>query len=314
MSDLVRARVGQILDVMCELAQGELGARVRLPDTYELQNTEVLDDVYGISVALNMLAEELQATVIRKEQYERTLVELEHTQSQLLHSAKLASLGELAAGVAHELNQPLQIIGFSLDELRDAIADGDRETSDEILSAMEGQVDRGAGVVARLLAFSRREAGPQKSRTALNSVVEEAMSILGAQLASQGIDMRSELQPDLADVACNDRELLQVVTNLVINARDAVRGREHREISLRTMAEDSFACLEVADTGSGISATDLPRVFDPFFTTKGVGKGTGLGLSISHGIIRRHGGTIEALSEVERGTRVRITLPVLEAR
>ena len=105
-----------------------------------------------------------------------------------------------------------------------------------------------------------------------------------------------------------------MITNLVINARDAVKGRPTRRITLRTTAEDEFASIEVTDTGAGIAPADLPRVFDPFFTTKPQGKGTGLGLSVSHGIIRRHGGTIEAFSELENGTRMRVMLPIVRTR
>ena len=102
-----------------------------------------------------------------------------------------------------------------------------------------------------------------------------------------------------------------MITNLVINARDAVRDRPLRRICLRTMPGDLFACIEVSDTGCGIGPADLPRVFDPFFTTKPQGQGTGLGLSVSHGIIRGHGGTIEAFSELDQGTTMRVMLPIV---
>lgn len=310
----VRARLEQTLEVMCELARGRLDARTSYPDLPEVDDPELSETLDGIAAALDMLAEEFQAAVVRKEQYEATVRELEQTQLQLLHSAKLASLGELAAGVAHELTQPLQIIGLSVDEIHDAEQTGDRTSVGQALGIIEGQVARSAGVIGRLLAFSRTERDSGKPRTRLNEAVTEAVGIWGAQLSALGIELSTDLALGVDDVECDHNELLQVITNLVINARDAVKGCPERRICLRTTAEDEFACIEVTDTGGGIAPADLPRVFDPFFTTKPQGKGTGLGLSVSHGIIRRHGGTIEAFSELEHGTRMRVMLPIVRSR
>ncbi len=304
----VQSRVDEVLTVMCALAEGKLDARVgnsAAPESSELQTT--LD---GICTALNMLAEELQATVIRKEQYEVALGELQQTQSQLVHTAKLASLGELAAGVAHELNQPLQIMGLAVDEVRDALEDGDLEGAHEYLETIESQVSRGAGVVGRLLSFSRRHYGTPSQIMGLDAIVNEAIAMLGRQLSTDGIELEAELKSTATHVACKPDELLQVLTNLIINARDAVLDRDERRIVVRTTDMEGAVCVEVQDSGVGIPADDLPRVFDPFFTTKPVGQGTGLGLSVSHGIIRRSGGTIDASSEPGQGTRMRVTLPV----
>lgn len=304
----VQTRVDELLTVMCALAEGKLDARVNnsaADESSELQAT--LD---GICTALNILAEELQATVIRKEQYEVALGELQQTQSELVHTAKLASLGELAAGVAHELNQPLQIVGLAVDEVRDALEDGDLEGAHEYLETIEGQVSRGAGVVGRLLSFSRRHYGTPSQAMGLDAIINEAIAMLGGQLSTDGIALDAELESTVERVACKPDELLQVLTNLIINARDAVLDRDERRIIIRTTDMEGAVCVEVQDSGVGIPADDLPRVFDPFFTTKPVGQGTGLGLSVSHGIIRRCGGTIEALSEPGQGTRMRVTLPV----
>ncbi len=305
----VQGRINEILSMLCELAMGQLDVRLPPPVKPAEGADEMLQAIDGIIVALNMFAEELQATVIRKEQHEVTLAELEQTQIQLLHSAKLASLGELAAGVAHELNQPLQIIGFASEEIREQLDPKTQELLEPSLDIIDGQVSRGAGVVQRLLAFSRRDDSPDRVSADLNEVIREAENILCGQLSSQGIELDTEVSPARLIVAAAGGELLQVVTNLVINARDAVRNRPVRRIVLRTVAEERAACLEVSDTGAGIAPADLSRVFDPFFTTKPTGKGTGLGLSISHSIVRRYGGTIEALSNLGTGTRMRVTFP-----
>lgn len=293
------------------IGPGKLDARVPRSLEADPGETELSHTIDGIRVALNMLGEELQAAVIRREQHETTVRELEQAKLQLLHSARLASLGELAAGVAHELTQPLQIIGFSVDEIYDAVEAKDRKAVTESLETVEGQVARSAGVIGRLLAFSRTDAATDKPRTRLNEAVTEAVGIWGAQLAALGIELHTDLALALDDVACDHQELLQVITNLVINARDAVKGRTVRRIGLRTVAADDCMCLEVTDTGSGIDPADLPRIFDPFFTTKPTGQGTGLGLSVSHGIIRRHGGTIEVFSTLDEGTCIRVSLPVV---
>lgn len=324
----------ELLTVMRELTEGELDARVSTEPAIDrtghptMSPTGQSNTLHQMRVMLNALAQKLQDTVLRCAQQEATVRELEQAQRQLLRTAKLASLGELAAGVAHELNQPLQIVGLSVDEVRDALERMDRTTATEYLQTIEDQVARGAGVIDRLLALSRHDESA-RTRTKLNEVITEVVSIWGAPLAALGIDLSTDLAIGLGDVVGNAHELLQVITNLVVNARDAVKDQQTRRICLRTTAEPTHACIEIIDTGSGIAPDDLPRVFDPFFTTKGPGKGpskdpgkgpskgpcrgTGLGLSVSHGIIRRHGGTIEVFSELDQGTRVRIMLPFAEA-
>lgn len=306
------ARLEEILAVMRELAHGKVDARVGPSHPYE-PGLVPPATVEQLARSLNELGEALQDAVVRREQHEAAVYELEQAQLQLLHSAKMVSLGEMSAGVAHELNQPLQIIELSVGEVRDAMEAKDARVASEFLNIIQGQVTRSAGVIGRLLAFSRSDEVRGKQRIKLNEIVTKAVGIWGAQLAALGIELSTDLAIGLREVACNGDELLQVITNLVLNARDAVADRDVRRIFLRTLAEDEVVHLEVADTGAGIPAADLPRVFDPFFTTKPQGQGTGLGLSVSHGIVRRHGGTIEAYSEPGEGTRMRVTLPVAEA-
>lgn len=323
---LIQRRTGEILAVMCDLARGELDARV---DTELLSTTtddsSLYEDLDGICVALNMLGEELQATVVSRDQYEIALRDLARAQAQVIHSAKLAAIGQLATGVAHELNQPLQIIELSVEEARDAINSGDPAAALQLLDAIEEQVDRGGGVVAHLLAFSRREENHTASMANVNDVLTQAMIALGNQVRSEGIEFDLDLAPDIELIPCRVGELLQVVANLVINARDALRGRSGARIVARSFIEHDAVGFEVVDNGPGIPAADLGRIFDPFFTTKPIGRGTGLGLSIVHGIIDRHGGTVEALTNpsaddeasshvahgihMSHGTRIRVKLP-----
>lgn len=325
---LIQQRTGEILAVMCDLARGDLDARV---DTELLSargdDASIYEDLDGICVALNMLGEELQATVVSRDQYEVALRDLARAQAEVVHSAKLAALGQLATGVAHELNQPLQIIGLSVEEARDAINAGDSATALELLDAIDEQIVRSSSVAAHLLTLGRRTDSHETTLASVNDVLIQAMSALGGQVRSEGIEFDLDLTPNIEPIPCRVGELLQVVANLVINARDALRGREGARIVARSFVEHDGVGFEVADNGPGIPAADRDRIFDPFFTTKPVGRGTGLGLSVVHGIIDRHGGTVEALTNpgaspatshaghaghplhAGQGTRMRVKLP-----
>ncbi|PRP95249.1 sensor histidine kinase [Enhygromyxa salina] len=293
---------------MRDLAQGRLGARVRASLDCPGQDP-LREDLDGICDALNTLGEELQATVVSRNEYERALRELAQAQTQLVHAAKLAAIGQLAAGVAHELNQPLQIIALTLDELRDAVLAGDQNDTLEFLDLIEAQVTRGGTVVGRLLTFSRKDDAGGAALISINDVVTKAMGVLRAQCAASGIQIEERLDPNICPIPCKGGELLQVVANLVINARDALLDTAAPVIVVQTFSEDNCIGIEVSDNGPGIAGADLERIFEPFYTTKSIGVGTGLGLSIVHGIVDRHGGTIEVHSELGHGARLRVVLP-----
>lgn len=301
----VRRQTDEILSAMRDLARGEPGARVRAGFTQNLSQA----DLDGICEVVDLLDEELQATVVSRDEHERALRELAQAQAQLLHAAKLAAIGQLAAGVAHELNQPLQIIGLSLEDVRDAVLSQDQEVALGFLDLIEEEVTRGGSVVGRLLAFSRQDETRESALANINDVVTKAMSVLRNQVTSAGIEVGLELDPNIEPVPCKVGELLQVVANLMINARDALTGRVEPRIITRTFTEHDWVGFEVIDNGPGIPDADLERIFEPFFTTKAIGTGTGLGLSIVHGIIDRHGGTIEVFTQLGDGTRVRVKLP-----
>ncbi|WP_165703962.1 sensor histidine kinase [Enhygromyxa salina] len=293
---------------MRDLAQGRLNARVRRGCSCSTPDA-LHEDLNNIGVALNTLGEELQATVVSRDEYERALRELAQAQAQLVHAAKLAAIGQLAAGVAHELNQPLQIIALTIDEMRDAVLAQDQQDILEFIDLIETQVTRGGAVVGRLLTFSRKDDSSGSALININDVVSKAMGVLRAQCASSGIGIEVQLDPNISPIPCKTGELLQVVANLVINARDALERTPDPLIRVQTFVEDEAIGIEVADNGPGIPAADLERIFEPFYTTKSIGVGTGLGLSIVHGIVDRHGGVIEVLSELGLGARIRVKLP-----
>ncbi|MDD5558480.1 ATP-binding protein [Candidatus Methylomirabilis sp.] len=246
-------------------------------------------------------ASELEATV---EERTRTL---KHTQAQLIQSGKLAAVGTLAAGVAHELNQPLMIIrGYAQELLRDERI-GEEAIRDD-LRRIEAQTGRMTAIINHLRDFSRESKGKRQD-TDLNRVVTDALDFLGQQLKTQHIDVVQELHPALPTVRVDPLQIEQILLNLITNARDAMEAAAFGTITIRTeCAQGDRVALSVTDTGPGIPEEIRTRIFDPFFTTKEVGKGTGLGLSICHGIIEKHGGELIMASPVSDGKGARFTI------
>jgi len=232
---------------------------------------------------------------------------LKETQFQLIQSGKLAAVGTLAAGVAHELNQPLMVIrGYAQELLKEErIADAELR---EDLSRIEAQTTRMTAIISHLRDFSRQSKGTRQ-RTDLNQVVTQAFSFLDQQLKTRNIEVVQELDPALPKVWADPLQIEQVLLNLVTNARDAMDTFGRGTITIRTEAiQDARVALSMTDTGPGIPPDQQGRIFDPFFTTKEVGKGTGLGLSICHGIVEEHGGELRMESPVADGRGARFTL------
>ncbi len=242
--------------------------------------------------------------------------EADQLNQQLLQTGKLASIGELSAGVAHEINNPLAIILTERQLLLDAaqhapIADPElKEQFDDSMSQIDIQIQRCKRITQNLLRFSRRTESLIDT-VDLNAFVREVVDLMDREARSGGIKFFTELDPALPPLLSDPSQLQQVFLNLITNAIDAHDGKPYGTIRVSTQAEPDAqqVRLSIADTGSGISPEHLSRIFDPFFTTKPVGKGTGLGLSICYSIIRRLGGTIEVESEKGKGTTFTIVLP-----
>ncbi len=228
----------------------------------------------------------------------------------LFNAAKLASVGEIAAGVAHEINNPLAIIyeeAALLVDLLDPSFGQNMDPSEfrERLGAIKDASIRGRNITRKLLAFARQHE-PDLEPVRLESVAERVLKVKDLDLRTSNIEARTEFAQDLPEIVGNANQLEQVLLNLVNNARDAI-GRNGR-ITLRTRLEDGWAQIEIQDTGHGMTPEVLSKVFFPFFTTKGVGKGTGLGLSISYGIVKSMGGRIEVQSRTGAGSGTTFTL------
>lgn len=235
---------------------------------------------------------------------------LKDTQSQLIQSSKMNALGELAASLAHELNQPLTVIkGLSQSLLKNYDDNSPNYGKVKLIVDASRRMEL---VIKHLKVFSRTE-GPALRPVDLNTVIKDAFVIVKELLTDHSIELKMNLNP-LPPVLGSAIRLEQVVINLVTNAKDAMPSGGALMIETRTIETGgiSFASMTFRDTGSGIPKEILGRIFDPFFTTKEAGKGTGLGLSISYGIIKEHNGDISVESEPQKGTVFNIILPPAE--
>ena len=230
---------------------------------------------------------------------------------RLMESDRLAAVGELVAGVAHEVNNPLcSISAFAQLLLRD---DDLTPTHRESIEVIRAETTRASQVVKDLLTFARRS-DPQREPLDLNVVVARTLRLRRYQFAESSVRVQQELAPELPAVLGDARQLQQVCLNLVTNAVHAMTSRGGGTLTMRTSHVEDGVVLEVIDTGPGISPGARAHVFEPFFTTKGEGEGTGLGLSVSYGIVKAHGGTIEVADSGPLGTTFRVCLPAASAR
>jgi signal transduction histidine kinase len=239
------------------------------------------------------------------ERERKRIEELRTAQQQLLQSEKLATIGQMAAGIAHELNTPLTYIMGNL-ELLESLADSPAEK--EMLSSIAVGAERITGLAQRLLAFSR-PAEEEPVALAVNDVIERSLELCHYQILKGGVQLRKELSAALPPVRGVANQLETALINLVVNAVHAMEGGG--TLQLTTAARDGQVEIAVADSGQGIPVEIQPTIFEPFFTTKPEGKGTGLGLSTVLMIVERHKGRIEFTSAPGRGTTFRISLPVI---
>jgi two-component system, NtrC family, sensor kinase len=225
-------------------------------------------------------------------------------QEQLWHADRLATIGQLAAGVAHELNEPLgAILGYAQLALKSfGLPDQIGRDMEKIVKASLAARE----IVRKLLIFAR-QVPTEKRLVQLNTVVCEALSLLEVRCIRSGVKMSLKLEESLPGIFADAGQLQQVVLNLAVNALQSMSAGGI--LTVLTAHEDGCVLLSVRDTGHGVSADVLRRVFNPFFTTKEVGQGTGLGLSVVHGIVTAHGGTVSAASEEGKGSSFDVLLP-----
>jgi signal transduction histidine kinase len=242
------------------------------------------------------------ALIIERKQTEQDKTRL---QEQLRHADRLATIGQLAAGVAHELNEPLgSILGFAqLAQKQPRLSDQLKEDIEKIMKASLHARE----VVKKLMLFAR-QMPPQKTQVSLNQIVEEGLYFLESRCEKEGIKVVRLLSDGIPEITADPAQLTQILVNLVVNALQAMP--DGGELAVKTEASDDHVKLTVKDTGIGMDNKALKQIFLPFYTTKNVGQGTGLGLPVVHGIVTSHGGTIHVESKEGSGSTFEIKLPV----
>lgn len=250
---------------------------------------------------------------------ERT-IEVQQMQGQLFQTSKLATLGEMAAGLAHELNQPLTGISLTITNLK-KLKERDllEETEiDNCIIQVAGLVKRMSKIINHMRTFARQDS--QKfDRININDSVDNALSLMNEQLRLHGIAIIMSLEQNLPLISGEPYQIEQVIINIISNARDAIDEKAKcqpeqlmgwsKRLVINTLLVNNWVCIEISDNGIGMTEETKEKIFNPFYTTKEVGKATGLGMSISYGIVESHKGRIDVESELGKGTKVSIKLP-----
>jgi two-component system NtrC family sensor kinase len=310
--------VGKSKDI--KIVKARLRALMRRKLLYE-ENQRIINEFKEREIALLRVRAEKEAAEGRAalaDQLAQANRELRETQSQLVQSAKMASLGELVAGVAHEINNPLAFVishlgmvkeGLAnvLPEVEPHISDKARTRVNKIqqrLQDIQDGLERIKDLVIKLRTFSRLDEGEFK-QVNIQECIESVLTLLQYRLKDRITIVRKYGDDNI--ISCYPGPLNQVIMNVISNAIDAVEGQG--VITITTKKTDAVYSIAIADTGKGVPEGIRDRIFEPFFTTKPMGQGTGLGLSISYGIVKKHGGEIGIESEPGKGTKMIITIP-----
>jgi signal transduction histidine kinase len=300
------AGIARIDSAARALGAGELS--VRLP-------VEGRDEIAAVSATFNGMAEEISRSRAKLERWNEELqaeveartAELRAAQAQLVETQKLAAIGQLGAGVAHEINNPLTGILGNAQLLLEASRAGDVDR--EALEKIEALARRCRDITQNLLRFSEQRAEPDFQEVDLNRVVADALALVDGQIRAGGIALELDLAAPPPRVRADAGHLAQVVLNLVQNARTACLERPGALIRVSTRRGEDGVALQVADNGKGIPPENLPRIFEPFFTTKDLWSNVGLGLSVTYRIVSEHGGRIAVTSRPGEGSTFTVSLP-----
>jgi signal transduction histidine kinase len=285
--------------VVHELQRGNIKVMYAFQGQGQDQTTPAfLDEEHAL---LRTIVHHLAIAIERKEAIDHK-AEMEN---QLRHSDRLAKVGQLTAGVAHELNEPLgNILGFAqLSAKTDNLSNQVHSDLDNIIKAALHARE----IIKKLMFFSR-QTPPREMQVNLNRLIEDGMYLFGARCAKNGITVNKSLCNNLPAIKADISQLQQVFTNLVVNAIHAMPNEG--ELNIETIFDRQAVYLIVTDSGVGMAEETLKQIFLPFFTTKDIKQGTGLGLSVAHGIVRAHGGNIEVESRIGHGTKFKICFPL----
>jgi signal transduction histidine kinase len=310
--------VGQLAASFNAMVDGLATAQDHLTEANRSLETRVEDRTADLARANSRLQTELTERRAIEEAHDEAERQLANQRAGVLRSDRLRSLGEMAAGIAHELNQPLTGVRGLAEHLLLAYEnhwEQDQKQIEDRLRRIVTEADRMTHIIEHVRLFARDAGKPEVDPVQVNDVVASSIQMLEAQFRSQGIELATRLQDDLPPVLANAFSLEEVLLNLLSNARDAIAdSTTAASVVIQTRRSQNAVAIEVVDNGHGIPQDIAARVFDPFFTTKDPDQGTGLGLSISKGIIEELGGSISIESVAGAGTTVRIELPLIEAQ
>jgi len=291
--------VNQLVQAVQAMSRGHLETPVRLKTRDELQ---IL--AHEFEQMRQKLQESYQGM---EEKIETRTNELRQAQAQISHQEKMASLGLMAAGIAHEIGNPLTSISSMAQVIKRKTTD---EKTAEYAASILKNIERISRIVRELVDFSKPS--PHKEiETDVNEIVNSAVSIIKYDRRSKKIDFNLNLQPNLPKTVLVPDHLLQIFLNILINAVDASEGLGTK-INVKTLSSNQHIQIDISDQGCGIPPENVNRIFEPFFTTKGVGKGTGLGLTVSYGLVKKLQGEIKVQSEIKKGSTFSVCLPILE--
>lgn len=294
-------RFKQIADIVVNGARRGVVEVIYTEERPELDEGPFLKEERSL---IETIAKEL-ALIIERKKVEEDKIKLEE---QLRHADRLATIGQLAAGLAHELNEPLgSILGFA--QLAGKNPKLPKEAEQDLEKIVTSSL-QAREIIKKLLIFAR-QMPPSKTSVNLNQIVNDGLYLLDARLAKKEIELALLLAPSLPEITADPVQLHQVLVNLIVNAVQAMPNGGR--LTIQTLAGEGRVSLIVEDTGIGMSEGVLQQIFVPFFSTKDVGEGTGLGLAVVHGIVKSHGGFIKVESAPERGSRFEVQLPVAEA-
>lgn len=308
--------INELVVATGRVAGGDYDVKVTTP----VRNDEIGD----LAVSFNKMTADLKdsrTALVEKELLEDLVAELKATQQQLVQAGKMAAIGQLAAGVAHEINNPLAgIMGYAQlasEHIRareqTGIPPAEVARFLGYVENMEKQSQRCKQIVQNLLRFARSSSFEEMESVDVNQVMRETLSFLSHQMVSARVDLDLHLEESIPPVNGHSGKMQQVFTNILINALQALNSDSGR-IRVETSSADNWVRIIMSDTGEGIPPENMDKIFEPFFTTKEIGQGTGLGLSVTYGLVRDMGGNINVESVVGKGTTFVVSFPAVDPR
>jgi len=302
---------GEVISGFKELLPGECGFFTKKRHTHKDGRSFYVNITVCPAIYMGMAALIVATTDI---------TESVEKEAQLIQAGKMTTIGTMASGIAHELNQPLNVLKIGSDFLLKMIRRREKIDIEELKTVaeeMSGHVDRASGIINHLREFSRVST-PVRSLMDINKPIQDVFKVLGQQLRLHQVEIKLDLAKDLPPIMADHNRLEQVFINMVTNALDAIDEKVEKmgtkaggmSITIKSFLEDGRVVVMVSDTGIGIPDHIKDKIFEPFFTTKEVGRGTGLGMSISYGIVHDYGGTIDVKSEAGLGTTFELRFPV----